>query len=53
MTDTCYLVHGVLWMDRRPFSAHAVRGSQCEPCQLADDTRLIHDFHREGAVITR
>jgi hypothetical protein len=33
-----------------PDSAHALRGSQCGTCQLADDTRLIHDFHRGGRV---
>ncbi|MFF2316285.1 DUF2797 domain-containing protein [Arthrobacter sp. NPDC058097] len=33
-----------------PDSAQAVRGTQCGTCQLADDTRLIHDFHRGGRV---
>lgn len=28
----------------------AVRGSQCERCFVADDSRLIHDFHRGGRV---
>ncbi|MDR6555909.1 hypothetical protein J2809_000240 [Arthrobacter pascens] len=28
----------------------AARGSQCEPCFVVDDSRLIHDFHRGGRV---
>ncbi|WP_426996644.1 DUF2797 domain-containing protein [Pseudarthrobacter sp. N5] len=28
----------------------AARGSQCERCFVADDSRLIHDFHRGGRV---
>ena len=33
-----------------PDSGPAVHGSQCGTCRLADDTRLIHDFHRGGRV---
>ena len=30
--------------------APAERGHQCGPCFAADDSRLIHDFHRGGRV---
>ncbi|MGO4228295.1 DUF2797 domain-containing protein [Arthrobacter sp. YAF34] len=33
-----------------PARAAATNGSQCEPCFVRDDSRLIHDFHRGGRV---
>ncbi|HEU4668232.1 MAG TPA: DUF2797 domain-containing protein [Arthrobacter sp.] len=47
-----HVVHGpahrdhVLCATRAP----AVRGNQCERCFMVDDSRLIHDFHRDGRV---
>jgi hypothetical protein len=38
--------HHVLCAQRAP----AVRGHQCERCFVVDDSRLIHDFHRDGRV---
>lgn len=33
-----------------PDGAQAVRGYQCQRCFVADNARLIHDFHRGGRV---
>ena len=45
-------VHGPADRDHLPCPSRlpAARGSQCEPCFVVDDSRLIHDFHRGGRV---
>lgn len=45
-------VHGPAERDHIPCprNAHAERGNQCGPCFGADESRLIHDFHRGGRV---
>lgn len=47
-----HVVHGPAARDHVlcPEQAPAVRSSQCEPCSVLDDSRLIHDFHRGGRV---
>jgi hypothetical protein len=47
-----FKVHGPADRDHLPCPSRlpASRGSQCEPCFVVDDSRLIHDFHRGGRV---
>jgi hypothetical protein len=47
-----FKVHGPADRDHLPCPSRlpASRGSQCEPCSVVDDSRLIHDFHRGGRV---
>jgi hypothetical protein len=45
-------VHGPARRDHVLCAGHApaIRGHQCERCFVADDFRLMHDFHRGGGV---
>ncbi|WPU08412.1 DUF2797 domain-containing protein [Pseudarthrobacter oxydans] len=45
-------VHGPVRRDHILCAGHlpSARGHQCERCFVADDFRLMHDFHRDGRV---